>query len=202
MAQTPSGYLRKPAAGDQVAPALVLELAAAVEAAKGRAALDALLVAAGIAHLPRATEPIPQSTAQRMHRALRDTMPDAAHDLSGTAGQATADSLMASQLSPRAKAMLQRGPWTVAAWLLGRWALQNSWTFAGSARFTPVAKLEFELAGNPLIAGERATQPLCIFHEAMFERLFQRLVEPNLICREVECEAMGAPACRFVVGLA
>lgn len=202
MAQTPDGYLRKPAAGHHVAPFLVLELVAAVEAAEGRSARDALLAAAGIAGPPRATEPIPQTIAHRMHRALRETMPGPAPALLRTAGQSTADRLIETQLSSRARTMLQRGPWTVAAWLLGRWARQDSWTFAGSARFTPVAQLEFELAGNPLIAGEKAAHPICLFHEAMFERLFQRLVEPNLICREVECEAMGAPACRFVVGLA
>lgn len=206
MVKAPSGYLRKPAMAGQVAPQLVLDVLTATEAVQGRRARDALNEVfrsrAGIDRLPAPTEPVPATTARILHHALRELMPEKAGDILGAAGRSTADELMARQLSTRGQLMLTGGPWTIAAWLLGRWAKQNSWTFAGAAEFTPLNALEFELKGNPLVAGETADAPLCRFHEALFERLFQRLVDQNLVCREIDCEAMGASACRFVVALA
>jgi divinyl protochlorophyllide a 8-vinyl-reductase len=54
-----------------------------------------------------------------------------------------------------------------------------------------------ELVDNPLIRGEEADQPLCIWHAAVFARLYSVLVRPGTTCRETACTAMGAPACRF-----
>jgi divinyl protochlorophyllide a 8-vinyl-reductase len=202
MVKTPSGYLRKPTAPTFVAPQLALDVLAQAEARLGRQALPALLSAAGLARLPGPTEPLPEETAHTLHRALRQQHPAEAPEILAEAGRATADGLIAKQLSPRAQAMLSAGPWTISAWLLGRWATQNAWTFAGSAAFAQTGPLEFEIMGNPLIRNDTADAPLCDYHAALFERLFQRLVDPRLVCREIECQAMGAPACRFAVALA
>lgn len=202
MVKTPSGYLRKPTAPTFVAPQLALDLLSQTEARLGRQALPALMAEAGIARLPGPTEPMPEEAAHALHRALRRQHPAEAGDILADAGRATADGLIAKQLSPRAQAMLSAGPWTISAWLLGRWASQNAWTFAGSATFTQTAPLEFEIIGNPLIRNDTSGVPLCRFHESLFERLFQRLVDPRLVCREIECQATGAAACRFAVALA
>jgi divinyl protochlorophyllide a 8-vinyl-reductase len=202
MVKAPSGYLRKPTAPAFVAPQVAVEVLAEAETRLGRQALAPLMLEAGLTRPPGPTEPLPEQTAHALHRALRRSHPAEATAILAEAGRATADSLIAKQLSSRAQTMLSGGPWTIAAWLLGRWATQNSWTFAGSAVFAPTASLEFEMVGNPLIRGETAPAPLCRFHEALFERLFQRLVDPRLVCREVECQATGAHACRFVVALA
>ncbi len=202
MVKAPTGYLRKPTAPTFVAPQVALEVLAETEIRLGRQALAPLYAAAGLSRLPGAAEPVPEATAAALHRALRSAYPAEAPAILSAAGRATADGLIAKQLSPRAQAMLSGGPWSIAAWLLGRWAKQNSWTFAGSAVFTPIAALELDIVGNPLIRNEPASTPLCTFHAALFERLFQRLVDPGLVCRELECQATGAPACRFVVALA
>jgi divinyl protochlorophyllide a 8-vinyl-reductase len=202
MVKAPSGYLRKPASPGQVAPQVLLDVLAATETLHGKRARDALFERAGIGRLPTATDPIPATVAHLLHRTLRELVPETAGDILQAAGRSTADELMTRQLSTRGQLMLTGGPWTIAAWLLGRWAKQNSWTFAGAAAFTPVNALEFELTGNPLVAGETSSTPICRFHEALFERLFQRLVDQNLVCREIDCEATGASACRFVVALA
>jgi divinyl protochlorophyllide a 8-vinyl-reductase len=201
MVKAPSGYLRKPTAPTFVAPQLALDLLAQTEARLGRQALPALMAACGLARLPGPTEPLPEQTAHALHLALRQQHPSEAPFILAEAGRATADGLIAKQLSPRAQAMLSAGPWTISAWLLGRWATQNAWTFAGSAVFAHTGPLEFEIVGNPLIRNDTADAPLCRFHEALFERLFQRLVDPRLVCRELECQATGAPACRFAVAL-
>jgi divinyl protochlorophyllide a 8-vinyl-reductase len=201
MVKAPSGYLRKPTAPAFVAPQVALEVLAETEARLGRPALAPLLAEAGLTRPPGLTAPLPEATAHALHRALRHRHPQDAPDILSRAGRATGDDLIAMQLSARAQSLLSSGPWTVSAWLLGRWAKQNSWTFAGSAVFAPTGALEFEMVANPLIRGETASSTLCSFHQSLFERLFQRLVDPGLVCRELECQATGAPACRFAVAL-
>lgn len=201
MVKVPKGYLRKPTAPAFVAPQIVIDVLEAVESQIGRQARTAVMADADIQRLPGPTEPVPEMRAHRSHRAVRRLFPEDSARVMNVAGRASGDGLMLKQLSSRAQSMLTGGPWTVAAWLLGRWAKQNSWTFAGSAVFTPVNGLEFDLVGNPLIRDETANAPMCQFHEALFERIFQRLVDPNLVCREIACQATGAPSCRFVVAL-
>jgi divinyl protochlorophyllide a 8-vinyl-reductase len=201
MIKAPKGYLRKPAAADQMAPQMALDLLDAVGTRLGPAARAAIEAQSGFTRAPGPKQPLQQDRVHDLHRALRQTYPEAAPDIMWLAGTATAEGLIAHQLSGRAQSMLSSGPWTIAAWLLGRWAKQNSWTFAGSAQFTPVNGLEFALTDNPLIRGETADRPMCHYHEALFGRLFQLLVDPNLVCREIACQANGAPSCRFVVAL-
>jgi divinyl protochlorophyllide a 8-vinyl-reductase len=201
MVKAPSGYLRKPTAPAFVAPQLVLDVLTALDTEIGPSARTAAMEAAEIIRLPTVTEPLPEARAQRLHQVVRMLFPEQAAQVLGRAGALTGDGLMRRQLSARGQTLLSSGPWTVAAWLLGRWAKQNSWTFAGSAVFTPVNALEFDLVANPMIRDETSETPLCHFHEALFERLFRQLVDPNLICREAACQATGAPSCRFLVAL-
>jgi divinyl protochlorophyllide a 8-vinyl-reductase len=201
MVKAPKGYLRKPAAPDQMAPQMATDLLDAVEQRLGLSARAEMEAAAGFSRPPGPKQPVSEARVRDLHKALRATFPHATADIMREAGTATADGLVARQLSNRAQLMLSGGPWTIAAWLLGRWAKQNSWTFSGSAIFTPINGLEIDLRNNPLIEGETADHPICHFHEALFARLFQLLVDPNLTCREIACQAMGASSCRFVVAL-
>lgn len=68
-------------------------------------------------------------------------------------------------------------------------------TAGAGARPTPV--LVFEIEGNPMVAGERAGRPLCVWHAAVFRRLFGRLVWPDAELQETACAARGEPCCRF-----
>jgi divinyl protochlorophyllide a 8-vinyl-reductase len=202
MVKAPSGYLRKPALPASVAPQVVLATLAQSELRLGHDALSPLLAEAGLPGPPGPADRLAELKAAALHRALRRRHPAEAPAILAAAGRVTADDLITSRLSPRAQTMLSAGPWTISAWLLGRWAAQNAWTFAGSAALNPTAALTFEMTANPLIRGETSATPLCRVHEALFERLFQRLVDPRLACREVACQAAGAPACRFVIALA
>jgi divinyl protochlorophyllide a 8-vinyl-reductase len=202
MAKAPQGYLRRPAVAGFMSPHVVLDLLAALSTGGDGRDLDALRAEAQLHRLPGPSEPVREEKAARLHQAVRRLWPDRAPDLLRAAGRATADALLASQQSPRAQAMLAGSPWPIAAWFLGRWAKQHDWTFAGTGLFTMVNGLEYTLTGNPLIRDEAATEPLCHWHGAFFQRLFQRLVSPDLECRELACAAMGAPACRFVIARA
>ena len=202
MVKAPTGYMRRPTTRGFMAPQVVLELFAVVLARLGQAAVDLLRQDTQMKRLTPATEPVREDIAARLHQSVKRLFPDQAVVLMREAGQATADALLATQQSVRAQAMLNGAPWPIAAWLLGRWARQHDWTFSGSGKFSVVNALEFDLADNPLVRGEVAANPACHWHLALFERLFQRLVSPDLECREMACIATGAPACRFVIARA
>lgn len=198
MTRSPIGYMKRPSSRDMLAPQAVTSLFAAAAEALGEAAASELLRKAALFRLPEAQAPVPEDQTVRMYRALREGWPEAASAVARTAGHEAADALIEAQLSSRGQAMLSAAPWTVGAWLLGRWASQHSWTFAGSGAFRMVREMEFVIANNPFARDEAGAEaPVCAWQEALFERLFQRLVDPRLICREMTCAAMGAPECRF-----
>jgi divinyl protochlorophyllide a 8-vinyl-reductase len=182
-----------------MAPQVVLDLVAAVSLRLGPAEAERLCEEAQIIRLPGPTEPLREDKAARLHQALRRLHPEEAPAILREAGEATAESLVQQQQSQRAQAMLAGAPWPIAAWLLGRWARQHAWTFAGSGAFSILNALEYEIADNPLLRGT-ALSP-CHWHIALFQRMFQRLVDPELECREIACAGAGAPACRFVFAL-
>jgi divinyl protochlorophyllide a 8-vinyl-reductase len=57
--------------------------------------------------------------------------------------------------------------------------------------------LRLTIAHCATCRGEQADEPLCDYYAATFERLFGTLVHPRTQVTEVECAAMGAPACLF-----
>jgi len=95
--------------------------------------------------------------------------------------------------------VLRLMPVSLGIRVLGQAIARNAWTFAGSGAFTVEAPGRFRLQGNPLIRGESADQPLCHWHIAVFDRLFQALISPKIHFTETECAACGAPACRFEI---
>jgi divinyl protochlorophyllide a 8-vinyl-reductase len=78
---------------------------------------------------------------------------------------------------------------------------RHAWTFAGTGRFSARCgrPCVVEIAGNPLVAGERGPAPVWVWHEAVFRRLFQALVHPQAGVTETACGAAGAPTCRFAI---
>ena len=198
MTKTPKGYMKRPQGADHVAPQAVLSLMGATEDALGPEAAARLLRDGALFRLPDPTTPVSEEQVARMHKALRIAYPVDAAPIARVAGRRAAESLIETQLSPRAQRMLSASPWTVGAWLLGRWAGQHAWTFAGSGRFRMVREMEFVIWDNPFAkAAAPAEGPQCAWQEALFERLFQSLIDPRLICREMTCAAAGADACRF-----
>jgi len=85
--------------------------------------------------------------------------------------------------------------------LLARATRQFAWTFSGSGQFALETTSHFALFDNPVIKGEKADHPICLFQAALFERLFQELVHPGPICTESACCATGSEACRFTLTL-
>lgn len=144
---------------------------------------------------------IPQDSVARIHTALWRLAPlDIARDRAREAGLRTGDYLLANRIPRFAKFVLGCLPAPVAARVLVKAIAAHAWTFTGSGRFQADfdGGLRLSIAGNPL-AEQHTEEPECVWHAAVFERLFRVLVHPASRVREVACTALGAPACVFEV---
>uniref|UniRef100_A0A8J4H6Y2 Bacteriochlorophyll 4-vinyl reductase n=1 Tax=Acidicaldus sp. TaxID=1872105 RepID=A0A8J4H6Y2_9PROT len=171
---------------------------------QGEALAKQVFTTAGVAewlHHPPAAM-VDERLVGRIHRAVRAALsPEAAARLLAEAGRLTANYLLAWRIPRPARIALTCLPPRPAAACLLPAIRRHAWTFAGSGQFTSHAgpPAVFTLTGNPLCAGERSGVPLCAWHAAVFERLFQQLVSSRAHVSETECEARGDGACRFIV---
>lgn len=158
-----------------------------------------LLDEAGIAALPDMSGLIDEAPVARFHSLIRHELPGKAQTLCQAAGTGTANYILAHRIPKPAQQILKILPGAVSGPLLARAIAKNAWTFAGSGSFRIASyrPVVFCLKDNPLIAGEAAGHPLCAWHSAVFARLFQVLVDPNVRVTETACSAAGAPFCRF-----
>ncbi|MEL7258851.1 MAG: hypothetical protein AAFN80_13550, partial [Pseudomonadota bacterium] len=56
---------------------------------------------------------------------------------------------------------------------------KHAWTFAGSGQFECVSPWTYRIEDNPVVRGEISQAPLCTWHAAVFEHLYQVLVHPR-----------------------
>jgi divinyl protochlorophyllide a 8-vinyl-reductase len=197
---TYAGAVADPA---RIGPNAVIQLAAALRAAGQDALAAHVFTACGVPewrdHPPG--DMVDERRVARLHQAVRATVPDAPAILSD-AGRRTADYLLANRIPKPAQALLKILPARPAAAILVAAIRRNAWTFAGSATFAAhtANPTVFEITRNPICAGEHAAAPVCDWHAAVFERLFQALVSRKARAVETLCEADGGACCRFEVG--
>jgi divinyl protochlorophyllide a 8-vinyl-reductase len=177
-----------------IGPNAILQLLPLLEDAVGARETELLLRHAH-AHRPSGEEMIPEGEAARLHHTIRNTLPDVCNDLAKKSGIATADYILAHRIPKPAQVMLKLLPPGLAARALSRAITAHAWTFAGSGSFEAVTPWSFEIENNPLIRGERSETPLCVWHAAVFGRLYQKLVHPKITCREITCAAQGGHGC-------
>lgn len=139
-----------------------------------------------------------QALVRAVHAALGETVAAAVlHD----AGRRTADYLLAHRIPRPVQCLVTVLPTRLGlAVLLGAMA-RHAWTFAGSGRFAyGVGRTTWlEVRGCPMCRGVEVRDPACAFYAGTFERLVRALVDDRLRVHEVACEALGDPACRFVL---
>lgn len=140
---------------------------------------------------------MPEAPAARLHHAVRQNLGPAAPWVLAEAGRATGDYILAHRIPRAAQTLLRNLPAALSAPLLKSAIAKHAWTFAGSGTFSTRPGLVFEIAANPVIAGESSPEPLCHWHAAVFERLFRTLVDDRLRAHETGCCACGDHACRF-----
>ncbi len=140
--------------------------------------------------------------AGRLHRAVRASLPPArAAAVMADAGRRTADYLLATRIPRPVQLLLKLLPARVSALILVSAIRRHAWTFAGAGHFSAQAgsPTRFALTANPLCGGEQSPNPVCAWHEAVFERLFQALVSPSARAVQTSCEACGDDHCGFVL---
>lgn len=179
--------------GARIGPNAVLQLMAVIDRDLGRTMRDRVF--AGLRLPPPDSGMIPESEAIAAHRALRDALPARADDLLVAAGQATADYILRHRIPAVARGVVRALPAPLGARLLARAIERHAWTFAGSGYFrvASLSPLVFELRDNPLAEPGKP----CLWHAAVFERLFARLVWPQVRVTETDCAGQGAALCRF-----
>lgn len=114
------------------------------------------------------------------------------------AGTRTGAYILENRIPRLARILLPLLPAGLALRILLRAIAQHSWTFAGSGRFS------FE-PGNPArvsIGGNTVATPLgCVWHVAVFNRLFGTLLRSKVEVRETCCCGKGHSACVFEISL-
>jgi divinyl protochlorophyllide a 8-vinyl-reductase len=183
-------------AAGRIGPNAVLQLIPVLERAGGATLPARLCAAAGLAEVRGDRGLIDEAPVARLHALVRAELADP-DPILREAGLATGAYILANRIPAPIRVLLAWLPAPIAARLLARAIAKHAWTFAGTGAFRVVDPRTFELENNPLIRGETAARPLCVWHAGVFERLYQTLVDRRLTCAETACAAMGAPACRF-----
>jgi divinyl protochlorophyllide a 8-vinyl-reductase len=193
-------------AGGRIGPNAVTQLIPALQAGGFGSLTDRIFTAATapdwLIEPPSAM--VDERRVARLHRTVRAMIgPEQSVAVMAGAGRLTADYLLAVRIPRSVQRILVRLPAPISTRLLVMAIRSHAWTFAGSGRFSVHARtpLVFELDGNPLCAGEQATAPVCAWHAAVLQRLFQVLICPDACVTETNCEAAGDASCRFVVRL-
>ncbi len=184
----------------RIGPNAILQL---VDVLERRGEVDlcrAVLAEAGVLRPPRDAGMLPEADCAAVHQALR-RVSSGAEGLLEEAGLATGEYILAHRIPKLAQGVLRVLPGGLAGPVLTKAIARHSWTFAGTGEFRVegARPLLLSIARNPLVAGLRAATPQCVWHVAVFRRLYGRLVWPGVQVREVACCACGDPACRFEI---
>jgi divinyl protochlorophyllide a 8-vinyl-reductase len=188
-----------PSTEARIGPNAVIQLGETMLAHGRRALAREVYLAAGHPDW-LATPPagmLPEAAVAEFHGALRRLLPGAEADVvAAEAGRRTGDYVLAHRIPRPVRMTLRLLPPPLASRLLLDAIEAHAWTFAGSGRLTcrPGLPAVVEIAGNPL-AGPAG----CVWHTAVFERLFQRLVHERAGVRETSCCGRGEASCRFEI---
>jgi divinyl protochlorophyllide a 8-vinyl-reductase len=193
-----------PAHAGRIGPNAITRLAEVLPAFVGSRATWQLFESAGLAaYLQTPPEQMVDETeVTRLHRTMRAALgSEMASRASRSAGQRTADYLLAHRIPKPVQTLLKALPAALASPLLLAAIRRHAWTFAGSGEFTATAgcPVRLSIRNNPLCKGVSTEAPACDFYAATFERLFRVLVHPQATVLETACEACGDEACQFEV---
>ena len=188
----------------RVGPNAIIRVADALREQVGDSGTARLFRSAGLdrylAVPPR--QMVDEREVNRLHQVLRSELGlERARWISRAAGLATGEYLLAHRIPSAAQVILRALPSRLASRMLLSSVRRHAWTFSGSGAFTAQTgrPLRIWISGCPVCGESVAHQPLCDYYAATFQQLFRALVDPKVIVRETECEAMGAEACLFEV---
>ena len=187
-----------------VGPNAAIQLLRALQPAADAETVRRILTAAGSPewedHPP--DQMVDERRVAALHRATRAALdPARARAVLAEAGSRTGDYILSNRIPAAARATLKALPAWMSSRLLARAIAAHAWTFVGSGQFASrrAGGLIFEISHNPFCVGESSAEPVCVWHAAVFQRLYQALVSPGAKVVETHCSARGDPCCRFSI---
>ncbi len=182
----------------RIGPNAVIQLGAALCDRLGLPEAETVFRHAGLRHM--LTEPpaamVDQQAVVALYDSLFARLPiDVASPIAAEAGRRTADYLLANRIPGFVQVVLKALPASLAGPPLLAAIKRNAWTFAGSGRVETRAGSPsvIEIADNPL------AMPGCVWHGAVFQRLFSALVAPQARVSHPRCRRDGGALCRFEI---
>ena len=182
----------------RIGPNAVIQLAVALRARIGEEDARQVFAAAGVLplldELPE--EMVLETTAAALYDALFAVLPHHALTVAEESGTRTANYILANRIPWVAQQLLKTLPATLAGPLLLNAIARNAWTFAGSGQVATEScgrRFAVEIADNPM------AMPGCVWHQAVFRRLFAVLVSPQVSVSHPSCCDDGATLCRFEI---
>ncbi len=182
-----------------IGPNSVTQLGNSVAAILGNDARETLFRMAGLEGLLLCPPEnmIDESIPNALFRALWQIFPETASDMAAEAGRRTADYVIENRI-PRFVQMIMRvAPRYLSAQMLMQAIRKNAWTFVGSGhcQIATQGRLLITISDNPLV------MPDCVWHAAVFERLFERLVANGTTVNHTDYCSGNTPVCRFEIRL-
>lgn len=183
-----------------VGPNAIIQTRTALDALVGADKRRAIFDAAGLERFadedPDAM--VEASTVNALNRQIAARLDaETAHAVMKRAGELTGDYILANRIPKAAQWLLKQLPGNIAQRALMAAIARNAWTFAGNARVERGAGF-IAIHDNPICLG-KAGFSSCIWHAAVFRRLFQTLVDPAITIQETECVGWGSDVCRFEI---
>lgn len=180
----------------RVGPNAILQTIAALDSLVARTVADDILAHAGIRRYrdcpPR--DMVGEGEVGALFQALVKCVPrELAQTVLRRSGSATADYILAHRIPRGAQRLIRLLPKHVALRVLLQAFSRNAWTFAGSGRVS--IKLgrapSLSIEGNPIASLD------CVWHVAVFERLFVTLVSPTVVVEHRSCCSHSEGCCHF-----
>ncbi|MEO1747978.1 MAG: bacteriochlorophyll 4-vinyl reductase [Pseudomonadota bacterium] len=141
-------------------------------------------------------EMVPVEQVNGLNKAVLDTLgADQAATILHESGRRTGRYIIENRIPPLIKRLLGSLPRRLASRLLLQAIRKNAWTFAGKARVESGGNW-ICIHENPLCLG-RTGYGGCVWHESVFQTLFQRIVGSEVHVHETRCMGRGDAYCRF-----
>ncbi|MCR9121481.1 MAG: bacteriochlorophyll 4-vinyl reductase [Phyllobacteriaceae bacterium] len=183
-----------------VGPNAIIQTRMALRELAGGETCQTIFAAAGLEHFADA-DPHAMVEADIVNALNRQIAAEldakTAHAVMKRAGELTGDYILANRIPKAAQWLLKHLPRGIAQRLLLTAIARNAWTFAGNARIEQGPDF-IAIHDNPICLGKVGFSS-CVWHAAVFRRLFQTLVDPAITIHETECVGWGSDVCRFEI---
>lgn len=185
----------------RIGPNAIIQLGESFAAHQEMRRAEVIYAAAGC--LPLLVKPpmemVDQTTVARLFHAVAEGMDVAdAKAYLTEAGTRTGDYILANRIPRLVRLVLPLLPARLGLKVLLNAIQRHAWTFAGSGIFSFATGKhpEVKIMQNPI-----STALGCPWHEAVFARIFSRLIRGGVRVHETRCCGQGDGCCRFEIEL-